>query len=120
MAVEGEDDVMRYFDEQARRISGPLSNRFVTEVLITVAGYAAYYTPVDTSNLINSQFRRVKKTTNGYEGELGYGASYAPFVHDGPQKNWQKSSASNKFLEKGVEEMIKTDLENLIDRNFDV
>jgi hypothetical protein len=53
-------------------------------------------------------------------GEMGYGAEYAVPVHEGADKNWKKAGASNKFLEKGLKEMIDEDLQELIRRNYNL
>lgn len=74
------------------------------------------YVPVDTSALINSEFRRTERTTMGVFGEIGFGAAHAPYVHEGPQKNWQKPGASNRFLELGVRDFIRDDLSSVIAR----
>jgi len=64
------------------RISGDLSERTVTEICIIGQGYASVRTPVDTSLLINSQYRKVTHDSNGYKGRVGYTAEYAAAVHD--------------------------------------
>lgn len=75
------------------------------------------YVPVgETSALINSEFRRTERTATGIFGEIGFGAAYAPYVHEGPQKNWQKTGASNRFLELGARDFIRDDLSSVIAR----
>lgn len=138
--VRGLKDVNRRLNQQMERIGGPLTERFVTEVLIQIGARAAEYTPVDTSRLINSQWRQVRQAQGAWVGMIGYGImppggerdpgtgerapkraqDYAVHVHDGPNKNWQKASASNKFLAKGVEDAIRQDLQELIRRNFNL
>ncbi len=139
--VIGLKDVNRRLNQQMERIGGPLTERFVTEVLIQIGARAAEYTPVDTSRLINSQWRQVRKAQGAWVGMIGYGImppggerpirqpgkhepkkaqDYAVHVHDGPDKNWQKASASNEFLAKGVEDAIRQDLQELIRRNFNL
>lgn len=118
--VEGADDVIAYLNRKLKEIEGPMTNKFVTEVLISTAAHTAFYTPVDTSFLINSQFRRVYPRQNGYAGELGWGAEYAAAVNYGPDRNWKKSGASNMFLEKGVEDMVRSDLDQIIKRSYKV
>ncbi|MCW6664518.1 HK97 gp10 family phage protein [Aerococcaceae bacterium NML191219] len=40
-------------------------------------------TPVDGGLLRDSNSHRIKKTGDGYEGQVGNPVEYAPFVHDG-------------------------------------
>lgn len=47
-----------------------------------IGGYATLMTPVDTSNLINSQYRIVKNTGTKVVAAIGYTARYAAAVHE--------------------------------------
>lgn len=47
-----------------------------------IGGYATLMTPVDTSNLINSQYRIVKNTGTKVIAAIGYTAKYAAAVHE--------------------------------------
>ena len=49
-----------------------------------IGGYATLMTPVDTSNLINSQYRIVKNTGTKVIAAIGYTARYAAAVHEKP------------------------------------
>lgn len=49
-----------------------------------IGGYASLMTPVDTSNLINSQYRTVKKEGKRVVAAIGYTAKYAAAVHNAP------------------------------------
>lgn len=56
------------------------------------------YTPIDTSTLINSQFRETKVNGTRITGRVGYSASYAVYVHDPKVKqNFKRSSAKKSF-----------------------
>lgn len=130
--VDGIDEVNRKLNEEMKRISGPMTERFITEVMIAGNARAATYTPVSTSALINSQYRKVTKGIKGWTGEFGYGAKYAAAVHDAPGTLLNTNTPRHParlgtvwgpngepgFLEKGVEEMIKDDLSAIIARNF--
>jgi hypothetical protein len=70
------------------------------------AAYASALTPVDTANLINSQYITVDQSGDGWIGRVGYTANYAEPVHDGPDRNWQKTGASNLFLTKGFDDNL--------------
>lgn len=82
MAIDGLEDVRRALLNEARKITEVRARKTVTEVLIQAAGYAATMTPIDTSNLINSQYRVVKISEDSVSGMLGYTAAYAAAVHD--------------------------------------
>lgn len=100
------------------RISGPQAERAVTEALIIGGGMAATMTPVDTSLLINSQFRIVRQVNGGVQGKMGYSAAYAAAVHDasgkldgqprdpndGSRGNFWDPDAEPEFLTKGFED----------------
>lgn len=47
-----------------------------------IGGYASLMTPVDTSNLINSQYRTVTKEGKRVVAAIGYTAKYAAAVHN--------------------------------------
>jgi hypothetical protein len=61
-----------------------MAEKALTEVLIAAAGFAATMTPIDTSNLINSQFRMITAKNTKVTGMIGYTAAYAAAVHDKP------------------------------------
>lgn len=82
MPINGLDQVRRALAKEAMEIAQKKSRKAVTEVLITAAGFAATMTPIDTSNLINSQFREVSVDGEVVTGMLGYTAAYAAAVHD--------------------------------------
>lgn len=78
--------------------------RGVTQSIILGASEASVLTPIDTSTLLNSQFRNVDKQGSKIVGTVGYTASYALPVHDpsNPQ-NFRRPSAEKEFLRKGFE-----------------
>ena len=82
MPVKGLKEVRQSMHRLMGEISGPMAEKALTEVMIDAGGFAADMTPIDTSNLINSQFRRIQKTSNGVTAMLGYTAAYAAAVHD--------------------------------------
>jgi hypothetical protein len=130
--IDGIEETNRKMKAALDRIGGPLTERFVTEMLIAAGARAATYTPVATSALINSQYRKTWQAQQSWIGELGYGADYARYVHEAKGTlmgtNTPRSPArlgnvwgpngQPKFLEKGVEEMIKDDLAGIIRRSF--
>jgi len=81
MPVRGVNEVRSRLRRTMQNIGGPLSQRTITEALVIGMGYAALITPVDTSNLINSAYREVKNSGDGWYGRGGYTAAYAAAVH---------------------------------------
>lgn len=79
--------------------------RGVTQSLILGASEASVMTPIDTSTLLNSQFRSVTKDGSRIVGTVGYTSEYAHYVHDPSVKqNFRRSTAEKEFLKKGFEE----------------
>jgi len=65
---------------------------------------ASIMTPIDLSNLLNSQYSDVRKDGQKVVGVVGYSAEYALPVHDpeNPQ-NFRRPTAQKEFLKKGFE-----------------
>lgn len=85
-------------DRQAR------AARAMTQALISIGAEASVLTPIgDSTNLLNSQFRRVEKVGDAIVGTLGYTAHYALPVHDPdrPMK-FRRATAEKLFLAKGA------------------
>lgn len=62
-------------------ITGPRSQKVITQALIIGGMYADLLTPQDTGNLLRSRFREVTPSGNGWVGRYGYTAAYAAAVH---------------------------------------
>lgn len=60
--------------------------RGIQSGLILIGSRAAYYTPIDTSTLINSQFREIDAGGVIITGRIGYSANYAVYVHEASGK----------------------------------
>lgn len=103
-------NVNRTFDSQDRKIV-----RALTSAMVIGAGQAAIYTPIDTSVLINSQFREIVVTGTRITGRVGYTANYAVYVHDpNVKQNFRRATAQKEFLTKGFEDtasLIRTTIE---------
>ena len=79
--------------------------RGVTQALILGASEASVMTPVDTSTLINGQYRKTEKEGSRIVGTVGYKAEYAKYVHDpNVKQKFRRSTAEKEFLKKGFEE----------------
>lgn len=122
LEITGLKEMQRLLDQRAQEIGEDIPESFIANGLRMIEAHTAPYVPVDTSALINSAVRQMFGTAEGAVGELSYGGTaqvdYATYVHEGPQRNWQKAGASNKFLEKGVQDFITEDLDILIDAEF--
>lgn len=79
--------------------------RAMTHALILGASEASVMTPIDTSTLLNSQYRKVDKDGTKIVGTVGYTAEYAKYVHDpNVKQRFRRSTAEKEFLKKGFEE----------------
>jgi len=112
--VKGIEQAKRNLDELIGDIQGRKAVRALQSVLIIGSSQAALYTPIDTSTLINSQYRELSVNGSRLTGRVGYSANYAVYVHDPniPQK-FRRSTAQKEFLTKGFE-----DSRELIDRTI--
>lgn len=134
MAVVGDQALYARLSSLLDSVQGDRLEKTITEMLIAAQGYSAQITPVATSNLINSQYRKVTASGDRVTGELGYGADYAIYVHQAQGKlkglNVPRSpkrlgfvwspNGEPKFLEKGIEEMVQQDAIAIIRRNMDL
>lgn len=86
-------------------IQGRKAVRAIYKALYIGGVQASLYTPIDTSTLINSQFRDVNVSGKMLTGRVGYSANYAVYVHDPSVKqNFRRSTARKEFLKLGFEE----------------
>lgn len=78
--------------------------RGMTQALVLGAAEAAVRTPIDTSTLLNSQYRAVSTSGGQVRGRVGYTAEYATIVHDPDHpQTFRRASAEKEFLTKGME-----------------
>lgn len=78
--------------------------RAMVQGLILGASEASVMTPIDTSALLNSQYRAVKKDGSKIVGTVGYTVDYAQAVHDPARKQrFRRATAQKEFLKKGFE-----------------
>ncbi|MEN4889207.1 HK97 gp10 family phage protein [Erwinia billingiae] len=95
-------------------IQGRKVVRALQSALIIGSSQAALYTPIDTSTLINSQYRELEVSGTRITGRVGYSANYAVFVHDpNVPQTFRRATAQKEFLTKGFE-----DTRDLIDRTI--
>jgi len=112
--VKGIEQAKRNLDALIGDIQGRKAVRALQSALIIGSSQAALYTPIDTSTLINSQYREMSVNGSRLTGRVGYSANYAVYVHDPniPQ-NFRRATAQKEFLTKGFE-----DSRDLIDRTI--
>lgn len=103
--VRGIRQAKANLDRIIKDVQGRKVVRALQSAMLIGSAQVALYTPIDTSTLINSQFREI--TANGVRvtGRVGYTASYAVFVHDPEVKQtFRRVSAQKEFLTKGFED----------------
>jgi hypothetical protein len=118
MPVRGIDKVRKGYKVAVEKIGGKVSERAVYEILSTGAAMAAQMTPIDTSNLINSQYSpQITMKKGKVSGHVGYTASYAAAVHEKKGKlagqarangngEYWSPNAEPQFLKKGFDETV--------------
>lgn len=132
MSVEGLDQVVGRLRVVIDGIKNEKTERAVTALLITGGAHSSELTPIDSSNMINSQFRKTWDTGRGVEGAVYYEAPYAGWVHEMPgvlkglprrhfgrtsegvdfgggtlTGNYWDPAGEPQFLKKGMEAMAK-------------
>jgi len=93
--ARGAREVKRRLTSLVGDITSKKSYAAATAAAIVIQGEAALRTPIDTSYLINSQFRRVSVTEKGAQAFIGYTAAYALSVHEGSLRNKGKPRDPN-------------------------
>ncbi|HHY6391001.1 TPA: HK97 gp10 family phage protein [Salmonella enterica] len=103
--VKGISQAKKNLNALVGDIQGRKVVRAMQSALIIGGSQSALYTPIDTSTLINSQFREITVNGNRVTGRVGYSANYAVYVHDPsiPQ-NFRRATAKKEFLTKGFED----------------
>ncbi|EPY4669865.1 TPA: hypothetical protein PCH61_001494 [Klebsiella pneumoniae] len=99
----GMNNIRRNMNALVKDITGRRLPRAMAAALHEAGLVAAIYTPVDTSTLINSQFKEVITNGTRITGRIGYSANYAIYVADPniPQK-FTLPRARKEFLQHGV------------------
>ncbi len=103
--VRGIRQAKANLDRIIKDVQGRKVVRAIQSAMLIGSAQAALYTPIDTSTLINSQFREIMANGTRVTGRVGYTASYAAYVHDPniPQK-FRRATARKEFLSKGFED----------------
>ncbi len=103
--VEGISQAKKNLNALVGDIQGRKVVRAMQSALIIGGSQAALYTPIDTSTLINSQFREITVNGSRVTGRVGYSANYAAYVHDpSVPQNFRRATARKEFLTKGFDD----------------
>lgn len=101
-------------------ISGRKVVRAIQSALIIGSSQAALYTPIDTSTLLNSQFRELNINGVLVTGRIGNSANYALSVHDpNVKQKFRRSTAEKEFLRKGFDDM-RSQIDEVVRRELSV
>lgn len=104
--VRGITQAKANLDKIINDVQGRKVVRAIQSALIIGSSQAALYTPIDTSTLLNSQFREMDANGTRVTGRVGYSANYAVYVHDpSVPQTFRRSTARKEFLAKGFEDM---------------
>ncbi|WP_318357685.1 HK97 gp10 family phage protein [Enterobacter sp.] len=104
--VRGISQAKANLDKLINDVQGRKVVRAIQSALIIGSSQAALYTPIDTSTLLNSQFRELDVNGTKVTGRVGYSANYAVYVHDpNVQQTFRRATAQKEFLTKGFEDM---------------
>lgn len=117
MSVQGIERVRRNAKRVFETIEGRMTYTAIHAILSQGGATAATMTPVDTSNLINSQYApEIQQGRGKTTGHVGYTARYAAAVHSAPgvleglprpgnRGNYWDPNAEPGFLTKGFEKI---------------
>ncbi|HDC4461598.1 TPA: HK97 gp10 family phage protein [Enterobacter asburiae] len=103
--VKGINQAKKHLNDLINDVQGRKAVRAIQSALILIGARAAYYTPIDTSTLVNSQFREIDAGGVLITGRVGYSANYAVYVHDpNVPQTFRRATARKEFLTKGFED----------------
>ena len=119
MAIKGMAQLRRNVRQQLTLAIPSHAERAMHIATSIIGGYATLMTLVDTSNLINSQYRIVKNEGRRVVAAIGYTARYAAAVHEKPgtlrgagvarpggRGNYWDPDAEPRFLSKAGDENL--------------
>ncbi len=103
--IRGIAEVSANINALVGNITGRKVTRAIQAAMLIGSAQATLFTPIDTSTLINSQFREITVNGTRVTGRVGYSANYAVFVHDPKVKQtFRRATARKEFLTLGFEE----------------
>ncbi|EMW2231295.1 HK97 gp10 family phage protein [Enterobacter hormaechei] len=103
--VKGISQAKKHLNDVINDVKGRKVIRALQSAMMLIGTRAAYYTPIDTSTLLNSQYRELINNGVRLTGRVGYTANYAIFVHDpNVPQTFRLATAQKEFLTKGFED----------------
>lgn len=99
--LKGVVEAKRGLEAIINDVKGRKIVRGIRASLMLVGTEAAVMTPIDTSNLINSQYQDVNLLGTKVVGTIGYSAEYAAYVHDASGKLKGKPRSSVAAFQTG-------------------
>lgn len=131
MPVKGIKRVQMNTRKVLSDIAGIRTERVLYEAMTAGANHAALITPVATSVLINSQYKKLEPLPSGMIGRVGYTASYAAAVNAASGKlkgkprpdgggNYWDPDAEPDFLRKGFERDGLNEIKAIIRQGYKV
>nr|WP_310616690.1 HK97 gp10 family phage protein [Pantoea cypripedii] len=103
--VRGLQEAKRNLDRLIDDITDRKVVRALQSAMLIGGAQAALYTPIDTSTLLNSQFREIIANGARVTGRVGYSARYAVYVNDpAVLQKFRRSTAKKEFLRLGFED----------------
>ncbi|MBE0395449.1 HK97 gp10 family phage protein [Citrobacter amalonaticus] len=118
--IRGVRQAKANLDRFVNDVQGRKAIRAIQSALIIGSSQAALYTPIDTSTLLNSQYREVTASGTRLIGRVGYTANYAVYVHDpNVPQTFRRSTARKEFLTKGFED-TKSQIDAVIRKELSV
>lgn len=103
--IRGIAEVSANINALVGNITGRKVTRAIQAAMLIGGAQTTLFTPIDTSTLINSQFREITVNGTRVTGRVGYSANYAVFVHDPKVKQtFRRATARKEFLTLGFEE----------------
>lgn len=124
MAIKGMAQVRKNINRQLKLVIPSQAEKALHIATSIIGGYANLMTPVDTSTLINSQYRRVTTANGKVIASIGYTAKYAAYVHEASGKmegiprpngrgNYWSPDAEPRFLSKAGDDHI-SEIDNAV------
>lgn len=112
--VRGISQAKSNLDKFINTVQGKKAARAIQSAIMIGSTQAALYTPIDTSTLLNSQFRELSVNGTMITGRVGYTANYAVYVHDpNVPQTFRRSTAQKEFLTKGFAD-ARADIDDAI------
>lgn len=108
--LRGIKEAIRQTEQIVGTITAEKAVRAIKSANYIIRTEAATITPIDTSNLINSQYDTVEVSGTRITGKIGYSADYALYVHRAPGtlKGKPRSNGNGTYWSPGGEPQFLT------------